>query len=378
MSAPNPYFNFLSELLKSMLERGASDLFVTVGAAPAIKVNGEMMPFNAKPITREQSEAILQACMNEKQQTEFRETRECNFALSLDGVGRFRINAFVQRGSSGLVARHINTTVPTLTGLNLPPLLGRPVLEKRGLILMVGGTGSGKSTTLAAMIDHRNANSRGHIITIEDPIEFMHPHQKCLIMQRELGVDTDSWHAALRNTLRQAPDVILIGEIRDSETMEYAIAFAETGHLCLATLHANNANQALDRVINFFSMDRRQQLLTDLSLNLRGVISQRLIPKPGGGRVAAIEILLSSPLIADLIHKGQVHEVKALMAKSRDVGMCTFDQALLDLCTSGQIDQETAIRFADSQGELRMMLKTQVKRAVVDEENPGDNGLSIV
>ncbi len=380
MPAPSPYFTYLTELLKNMLEKGASDLFVTVGAPPAIKIHGEMTPFNTKPISREQAEEILRAAMNEKQQAEFRDTRECNFALSLDGIGRFRVNAYVQRGSVGLVARHINTEVPTLKSLALPPVLGKLSLEKRGLILMVGGTGSGKSTSLAAMLDHRNENSRGHIITIEDPIEFMHPHKKCLVMQREVGVDTDNWFAALKNTLRQAPDVILIGEIRDRETMEYAIAFAETGHLCLATLHANNSNQALDRIINFFAMDRRSQLLMDLSLNLRGIISQRLIPKLDGGRVPAIEILLSSPLVSDLIHKGDVHEIKTIMAKSRDLGMCTFDQALYDLCAAGLVAPETALRFADSQNELRMMLKSLVRRPIQSDEDAADdpNGLSIV
>jgi len=277
MPAASPYFTYLTELLKNMLEKGASDLFITVGSPPALKVNGELVVFNSKPISREQAEEILRSAMNEKQQNEFRDTQECNFALSLDGIGRFRMNTYVQRGSVGLVARHINTEIPTLQSLGLPPILGQLVLEKRGLILMVGATGSGKSTSLAALVNHRNEHARGHIITIEDPIEFMHPHKKSLIMQREVGVDTDSWFAALKNTLRQAPDVILIGEIRDRETMEYAITFAETGHLCLATLHSNNSNQALDRIINFFSIDRRPQLLMDLSLNLRGIVSQRLI-----------------------------------------------------------------------------------------------------
>ena len=380
MSENNPYFTYLSELLKSMLEKGASDLFITVGSPPAIKVNGEMTLFNAKPISREQADEILRSAMNEKQQSEFLETSECNFAIPLDGVGRFRVNAFVQRGSAGLVARHIKTEVPTLAGLGLPPILARVVLEKRGLILMVGGTGSGKSTSLAAMLDHRNENSRGHIITIEDPIEFMHPHKKCLIMQREVGVDTENWFAALKNTLRQSPDVILIGEIRDRETMEYAISFAETGHLCLATLHANNSNQALDRIINFFSMDRRAQLLMDLSLNLRAIVSQRLIPKIDGGRVPAIEVLLNSPLVSDLVHKGQVHELKSIMAKSKDMGMCTFDQALYDLCASGQVAAETALRFADSQNELRLMLRNLVRRPPQNDTGEGedDNGLAIM
>jgi twitching motility protein PilU len=378
MATPNPYFAYLTELLKNMLEKGASDLFVTVGSPPAIKINGEMTPFNAKPISREQAEEILRSAMNEKQQAEFHNTHECNFALSLDGVGRFRVNAFVQRGSVGLVARHINTEVPTMEKLKLPAILGSVVLEKRGLILMVGGTGSGKSTSLAAMVNHRNENSRGHIITIEDPIEYIHPHKKSLVMQREVGVDTDNWFTALKNTLRQAPDVILIGEIRDRETMEYAIAFAETGHLCLATLHANNSNQALDRIINFFNMDRRPQLLMDLSLNLRAVISQRLIPKADGGRAAAIEILLSSPLISDLIHQGNVHEIKTIMGKSRDMGMCTFDQALYDLCAAGQVLPETAMRFADSQNELRLMLKNLIRRPEEEAGAESSGGLTIL
>ena len=380
MPAASPYFTYLTELLKNMLEKGASDLFITVGSPPALKVNGELVVFNSKPISREQAEEILRSAMNEKQQAEFRDTQECNFALSLDGIGRFRVNTYVQRGSVGLVARHINTEVPTLASLGLPPILGQLVLEKRGLILMVGATGSGKSTSLAALVNHRNEHARGHIITIEDPIEFMHPHKKSLIMQREVGVDTDSWFAALKNTLRQAPDVILIGEIRDRETMEYAITFAETGHLCLATLHSNNSNQALDRIINFFSIDRRPQLLMDLSLNLRGIVSQRLIPNIQGGRTPAIEILLSSPLVSDLIHKGDVHEIKAIMAKSRDLGMCTFDQALFNLCADGRVAPETALRFADSQNELRLMLKTLVRRPANgnDDANDDPNGLSIV
>jgi twitching motility protein PilU len=380
MSAISPYFTYLTELLKNMLEKGASDLFITVGSPPAIKVNGELTLFNAKPISREQAEEILRSAMNEKQQAEFSDTHECNFALSLDGIGRFRVNAYVQRGAVGLVARHINTKIPTLQELDLPASLGNIVLEKRGLVLMVGATGSGKSTSLAAMLNHRNENARGHIITIEDPIEFMHPHKKSLIMQREVGVDTDSWFAALKNTLRQAPDVILIGEIRDRETMEYAISFAETGHLCLATLHANNSNQALDRIINFFNMDRRSQLLMDLSLNLRGIVSQRLIPTIDGGRVPAIEIMLSTPLVSDLIHKGEVHGLKPIMAKSRDLGMCTFDQALFDLCAAGRVAPETALRYADSQNELRLMLKTLIRRPQdSDDDNAGEGkGLSIV
>jgi twitching motility protein PilU len=353
----NAYYKFVVDLLKVMVEKGGSDLFITVGAPPAIKLHGEMTPFPGKPVSRPQAEEIVTAVMNEKQQAEFRATRDCNFALGLDGIGRFRINAYVQRGSPGLVARVINTSIPTVDELNLPQTLKEIVMAKRGLVLMVGATGSGKSTSLAAMLDHRNANSRGHIITIEDPIEFVHPHKSCLVMQREVGVDTEDWFAALKNTLRQAPDVILIGEIRDRDTMDYAIAFAETGHLCLATLHANNSNQALDRIINFFPADRRQQILMDLSLNLKATVSQRLIPGKHGGRVPAVEILINTPRVADLILKGQVHEIKETMAKSTDLGMRTFDQALFELCQAGQLEPDTALRYADSSNELRLMLK---------------------
>ncbi len=371
MQKDSPYFKYVVELLKVMLEKGGSDLFITVGAPPAIKIHGEMTPFGGKPVTREQAEEIVAAVMNDKQRAEFHATKECNFALSLDGIGRFRVNAYVQRGSHGLVARVINTVIPTLDELRLPSVLKEVVMEKRGLVLMVGATGSGKSTSLAAMLDHRNTHSRGHIITIEDPVEFVHQHKKSLIMQREVGVDTDSWHAALKNTLRQAPDVILIGEIRDRDTMDYGIAFAETGHLCLATLHANNANQALDRIINFFPVERRQQILMDLSLNLKAIISQRLIPAIGGGRVPAVEILLNTPRVADLILKGEVHEIKEAMAKSKDLGMRTFDQALYDLCVDGLAAPETALRYADSYNELRLMLKNMFCRVPLGEEAAG-------
>lgn len=377
MQTDSPYYKYVLELLKTMLEKDASDLFITVGAPPGLKLHGELTLFNAKPIARDQAVEILRSVMNDKQWAEFEQTNECNFALSLDGIGRFRVNCFVQRGSVGLVARHIVTEVPTMDGLGLPPSLKSLMLEKRGLVLMVGATGSGKSTSLAAMLNHRNENTKGHIITIEDPIEFVHPHKKCLVMQREVGIDTDNWFAALKNTLRQAPDVILIGEIRDMNTMDYAIAFAETGHLCLATLHANNANQALDRIINFFPSERREQLLMDLSLNMKGLVSQRLIPKKGGGRVPAIEIMLASPLISDLIHKGAVHEIKPIMAKSRDLGMCTFDQALFDLCAADMVEPEVALRYADSQNELRLQLKDLARqRGVKDLDD--NKGLSIV
>ena len=372
----SPYFKYVVDLLKLLLEKDGSDLFITVGAAPAFKIHGEMTPVGSKPISREQAEEIVAAVMNEKQRGEFRETKECNFALSLSGVGRFRMNAYVQRGSVGLVARVITMDIPTLESLGVPMVLNQIVMEKRGLVLMVGGTGSGKSTSLAAMIGYRNHNSRGHIITIEDPIEYVHPHDKCLIMQREVGVDTDNWFAALKNTLRQAPDVILIGEIRDRDGMDYGIAFAETGHLCLATLHANNANQTLDRIINFFPMDRRQQLLMDLSLNLKAIVSQRLIPKVGGGRAPAVEVMINTPLISDLVLKGEVHEIKPIMAKSRDLGMQTFDQSLFDLCVSGQVEQEVALRYADSPNDLRLMLK--LKGGDRFKDSGGPSGLEIV
>ncbi|HNQ05008.1 MAG TPA: PilT/PilU family type 4a pilus ATPase [Thiobacillaceae bacterium] len=377
MRADSPYFKYVVELLKAMLEQGASDLFITVGAPPGLKLHGELTLFNTKAITREQAVEILRSVMNDKQWAEFEGSNECNFALSLDGVGRFRVNCFVQRGSVGLVARHIVTEVPTMDSLGLPPSLKTLMMEKRGLVLMVGATGSGKSTSLAAMLNHRNENSKGHIITIEDPIEFVHPHKRCLVMQREVGIDTDSWFSALKNTLRQAPDVILIGEIRDMDTMDYAIAFAETGHLCLATLHANNANQALDRIINFFPIERRAQLLMDLSLNMKGLISQRLIPKLGGGRVPAIEIMLASPLISDLIHKGAVHEIKPIMARSRDLGMCTFDQALFDLVAAGLVEPDVALRYADSQNELRLQLKDLARQQGIKELDD-NKGLAIV
>jgi twitching motility protein PilU len=372
----SPYFKYVVDLLKLLVDKDGSDLFITVGAPPAFKIHGEMTPVGSKPISREQAEEIVSAVMNEKQRGEFRETKECNFALSLSGVGRFRMNAYVQRGSVGLVARVITMEIPKLEDLGVPTTLYDIVMEKRGLVLMVGGTGSGKSTSLAAMIGYRNHNSRGHIITIEDPIEYVHPHAGCLIMQREVGVDTDNWFAALKNTLRQAPDVILIGEIRDRDGMDYGIAFAETGHLCLATLHANNANQTLDRIINFFPMDRRQQLLMDLSLNLKAIISQRLIPKKGGGRVPAVEIMICTPLIADLVLKGEVHEIKPIMAKSRDLGMQTFDQSLFDLTVSGQIEPETALRYADSPNDLRLMLK--LKGGDPFKDGAGPTGLEIV
>lgn len=349
---------FMSDLLQLMLNKKASDLFITVGFPPAMKIDGKMTPVSQQSLSALHTEALAKAIMNEKQMAEFESTKEANFAINPDGIGRFRVNAFVQQQKVGIVLRTITTKIPEFDDLGLPQVLKEVVMSKRGLIIFVGGTGSGKSTSMAALIGHRNKNSHGHIITIEDPVEFVHEHIHCVITQREVGVDTESWEAALKNTLRQAPDVILIGEIRDRETMEHAIAFAETGHLCMGTLHANSANQALDRIINFFPEERRAQLLMDLSLNLRSLVAQRLIPeKSGKGRVAAIEVLLNSPLIAELIFKGNVHEIKEIMKKSREMGMQTFDTALFELYEVGKISYEDALRNADSMNELRLQIK---------------------
>ena len=359
-------------LLRKMVERDGSDLFLTSGFPPAIKVDGAIHKATDTPLSTDQATMMVRSIMNDKQIKEFDATKECNFAIAPQGIGRFRVSAFIQQGMVGAVLRTITTEIPTLEDLNLPPILKDIVMNKRGLCIVVGGTGSGKSTTLAAMIGHRNENSRGHIISIEDPVEYVHPHQGCVITQREVGVDTDSWHAALKNTLRQAPDVILIGEIRDKETMEYGIQFAETGHLCLATLHANSANQALDRIINFFPEERRQQLLMDLSLNTKAFVSQRLIPREGGiGRIAAMEILLNTPLIQDLIFKGEVGQIKEIMAKSTRLGMQTFDQALFLLYEDGTISYEEAMRNADSKNELRLRIKLESKRdsSIADQQS---------
>ena len=350
-------------LLKKMVEKEGSDLFITTGFPPAIKVDGTIHKATDTPLTPDQSAMMVRSIMNDKQIKEFDATKECNFAIAPQGIGRFRVSAFIQQGLVGAVLRTITTEIPTLEGLDLPPILKDVVMNKRGLCIVVGGTGSGKSTTLAAMIGHRNEHSRGHIVSIEDPVEYVHPHNGCVITQREVGVDTESWHAALKNTLRQAPDVIMIGEIRDRETMEYGIQFAETGHLCLATLHANSANQALDRIINFFPEERRQQLLMDLSLNTKAFISQRLIPRETGiGRIASMEIMLNSPLIADLIFKGEVGQIKEIMAKSTRLGMQTFDQSLYDLYEDGIISYEEAMRNSDSKNELRLRVKLESKR----------------
>jgi twitching motility protein PilU len=355
---------FVFDLLRLMLSKKASDMFITAGFPPAMKIDGKMTPVSPQVLSAQQAREIARSIMNDKQTSEFDASNECNFAIGIPGVARFRVNAFVQRGSVGLVFRTITTKIPKLEDLGLPEVLKEIVMSKRGLVIFVGGTGSGKSTSLAAMIGYRNENSYGHIITIEDPVEFVHDHKNCVITQREVGVDTDNWHIALKNTLRQAPDVILIGEIRDRETMDYAIAFAETGHLCMATLHANSTNQALDRIINFFPEERRHQLLMDLSLNIRSIISQRLIPKIDGvGRVAAIEILINSPLISDLIFKGDVHSIKEIIAKSNELGMQTFDQALFHLLELGQISYDDALRNADSVNDLRLRVKLHGKSA---------------
>jgi twitching motility protein PilU len=371
--------SLMHQLLGLMKEKGGSDLFITAGFAPAIKFSGKLTPVSKSILSAEESAALVQALMNEVQLEEFNTTHECNFAVSPEGIGRFRISAFMQQAKVGMVVRTITTDIPELDALNVPPQLKDIVMSKRGLIIMVGATGSGKSTTLAAMIGHRNANSHGHIITIEDPVEFVHPHINCIVTQREVGTDTADWHTALRNTLRQAPDVILIGEIRDRETMDHAIAFAETGHLCLATLHANNANQALDRIVNFFPEERKQQVLMDLSLNLKAMISQRLIPaKSGKGRCAAVEIMLNSPLISDLIFNGDVHQIKELMKKSRELGMQTFDQALFDLVESDKISIEDALRNADSVNDLRLSLKLHGKNAQAADTGASIEGLDII
>ena len=363
-------------LLRKMVEREGSDLFLTKGFPPAIKVDGTIHKATDTPLSSDQAAIMVRSIMNDKQIKEFDATKECNFAISPQGIGRFRVSAFIQQGHVGAVLRTITTEIPTLEDLDLPPILKDVVMNKRGLVIVVGGTGSGKSTTLAAMIGHRNHNSRGHIVSIEDPVEYVHPHGGCVITQREVGIDTETWHAALKNTLRQAPDVILIGEIRDKETMEYGIQFAETGHLCLATLHANSANQALDRIINFFPEERRQQLLMDLSLNAKSIISQRLIPREGGvGRIAAMEILLNTPLIADLIFKGAVGEIKEIMSKSTRLGMQTFDQALFYLYEDGIISYEEAMRNADSKNELRLRVKLESKRdsSIADQQSESLN-----
>ena len=368
----------MRDLLKLMVDKKGSDLFITVEFPPAIKIDGKVTPVSKTKLTSENTKALAYAIMNDRQLKEFEATKECNFAIAPAGIGRFRVNTFIQQQHTGMVLRTIETNVPTIDQLGLPEVMKEVAMTKRGLVIMVGGTGSGKSTSLAAIINHRNENSFGHIITIEDPIEYLHQHKNCIIMQREVGVDTDDWDIALKNTLRQAPDVILLGEIRDRETMEFGIAFAETGHLAMATLHANSANQALDRIINFFPEERRSQLLMDLSLNLKGIISQRLLKNADGkGRVAAIEIMLNSPLIADLVLKGEVHEIKNIMSKSNELGMKTFDQALFDLYEGDMITYEDALRNADSMNELRLRIKLEGKAAKGSDKMEGLDHLSL-
>ncbi len=370
---------FISDLLRLMVSRNGSDLFLTADFPPAIKVDGKVTKVSPQPLTGQHTLALARAIMNDKQAAEFERHKECNFAVAPGGIGRFRANAFIQQGNVGLVLRTIPQQIPTIESLKLPAVLKDVAMTKRGLVIFVGATGSGKSTSLAALVDYRNENSFGHIITIEDPVEFVHPHKNCIVTQREVGIDTDGWEAALKNTLRQAPDVILMGEIRDRETMEHAVAFAETGHLCVATLHANSTNQALDRIINFFPEERRAQLLMDLSLNLKGMVSQRLLPRQEGkGRVAAVEIMLNTPLIADMIFKGEVGEIKELMKRSRELGMQTFDQSLFDLYEANQVTYEDILRNADSVNDLRLNVKLNSNRARNSDLTAGTEHLTIV
>ncbi len=370
---------FMQDLLRLMTQKNGSDLFITANFPPAIKVDGRVTPVSNQVLTAQHTAELARSIMNDRQAAEFEATKECNFAISPSGIGRFRVNALIQQGRVAVVCRTINQTIPTLDELGLPTVLKDIAMAKRGLVIFVGGTGTGKTTSLAALVDHRNRNSQGHIITVEDPIEFVHEHKGCIVTQREVGVDTDSWEAALKNSLRQAPDVILMGEIRDRNTMDYGVAFAETGHLCLATLHANSTNQAIDRIITFFPEERRHQLLMDLSLNLRALVSQRLLPKKDGkGRVAAVEVMLNSPLISDLIFKGEVHEIKEVMKRSRELGMQTFDQALFDLYEAGRITYEDALRNADSINDLRLQIKLHSKESKDRDLNSGIGHLEVV
>ncbi len=374
----------MQDLLRRMVDRKGSDLFITAGFPPAIKIDGEVRPQTDKALTPEQSAVLVRSIMNDRQTREFDASKEANFAIAPPGIGRFRVSAFVQQGHTGCVIRQINSTIPTIEELELPPILKDIVMSKRGIVIVIGATGSGKSTTLASMVGYRNEKTRGHIVTIEDPVEYVHQHRGCVVTHREVGVDTESWHTALKNTLRQAPDVIMIGEIRDRDTMEYGIQFAETGHLVLATLHANSSNQALDRIINFFPEEKREQLLMDLSLNIRSFVSQRLIPREKAeGRIAAMEIMIGTPLVADLIFRGEVTKIKEVMARSNRLGMKTFDQALFELYEAGTISYEEGLRNADSKNELRLRIKLESKREdrlqaeasstlrIVDESNDG-------
>lgn len=355
----------IDKLLTVMVEKGASDLFITAGVPPSIKIHGKVVPVTSSPLSPEKTRETVLGVMNENQRRDFIRDKECNFAISARGIGRFRVSAFYQRNLAGMVLRRIETTIPRIEDLGLPESIKEIAMTKRGLVIFVGATGAGKSTSLAAMIGHRNRNSKGHIISVEDPIEYIHQHDGCIVTQREVGIDTESFEIGLKNMLRQAPDVIMIGEVRSRETMEHAITFAETGHLCLCTLHANNANQALDRILHFFPSDRHRQLWMDLSLNLRAMIAQQLIPTPDGkGRRACVEVLINTPLVQDLIRKGDVPQLKSLMAKSTEQGMQTFDQALFELYKAGEITYEDGLAYADSANDLRLMIK-------LDNDNDG-------
>ena len=370
---------FMQDLLRLMVQKKGSDLFITANFPPAIKVDGRVMPVSNQVLSAPHTAELARSIMNDRQAGEFEATKECNFAISPSGIGRFRVNALIQQGRVAVVCRTINQTIPSLEELGLPVILKEIGMIKRGLVIFVGGTGTGKTTSLASLVDLRNKNSYGHIVTVEDPIEFVHEHQNCIVTQRELGVDTDSWEIALKNSLRQAPDVILMGEIRDRNTMDYAVTFAETGHLCLATLHANSTNQALDRMINFFPEERRAQLLMDLSLNVRALISQRLLPnKDGKGRVPAVEIMINSPLISDLIFKGDVPGIKEVMKRSRELGMQTFDQSLFSLYEAGKISYEDALRNADSVNDLRLQIKLYSKESKGRDLTEGTEHLEVV
>lgn len=370
---------FIHDLLKHAVSKNASDIFIAADFPPAMKIDGKITGVAPQPLSGQHTRELVRAVMNDRQTEEFEANKEANFAINPPGIGRFRVSAFIQQGQAGMVLRKINTEIPTLPGLDLPAILADVALIKRGLVIFVGGTGSGKSTSLAALVDWRNTQCADHIITIEDPIEYVHQHKKSIVTQREVGVDTDSWDVALKNTLRQAPDVILMGEIRDRDTMGYGLQFAETGHLCLATLHANNANQAIDRILNFFPEERHQQVLMDLSLNMKAIISQRLVPHASGkGRVAAVEVLLNTPLVSDLIFKGEVSSIKDVMSRSREIGMQTFDQALFELYEAGKISYEDALRNADSVNDLRLKIKLYSEGSKDQDPLSGIDHLDIV
>ncbi len=370
---------FVNDLLRLMVSRNGSDLFLTAEFPPAIKIDGEITRVSPQPLSGQHTQALARAIMNDKQAAEFERSKECNFAIAPAGIGRFRVNCFIQMGKVGIVMRTIPARIPTIDELELPQVLKNVALAKRGICILVGGTGSGKTTTLAAMVDWRNEHTHDHIVTVEDPVEFVHTHKNCIVTQREIGLDTENWENALKNSLRQAPNVILMGEIRDRETMEHAITFSETGHLCMATLHANSANQAMERIINFFPQERHAQMLKDVSLNLKGMIAQRLLPRQSGkGRYAVVEVLLHSGLIADQIMKGEINEIKDTMRRSREVGMQTFDQALFDAFEANIISYEEAIRNADSQNDLKLNIKLNSQRARNTDLSAGTEHLSLL